>query len=47
MSAALITATTPGMAMQAAVSMARMRPCATGLRKMAADNMPARVMSGR
>ena len=44
-SAAVITAATPGMARQAAVSMERMRPWATGLRRMTAASMPARDMS--
>jgi hypothetical protein len=45
MSAAVTTARTPGMASAALVSMARMRPWPTGLRRKAACHWPSRFRS--
>src|SRR5262245_41848048 len=44
-SAAVMTACTPGHCRAAAASMARMRPCATALRRMTACNSPSQWMS--
>ena len=45
MSFAVMTARTPGMASAALASTAATRPCATGLRRIAACSMPSRFKS--
>jgi hypothetical protein len=44
-SAAVITTCTPGIASAGFVSLARIRPCAIGLRRIAACSIPSRARS--